>query len=333
MSIPQKGIALVIGVADYESQTKLPSCINDANGMEKALSLLNFEVIVCHDPNRAELINKISYYLEVADKYSTCLFYYSGHGVQIDGKNYLCPVDCEYIDNKALFIEKSLVGLKAITDYCSNNTDKTNIIILDACRTSLSFAKSFIGEGLAPITAGSGCFIGFATAPNTVAHCDSDGYGYYTESLLHHISTPNVKIEDMFKAVREEVIDKSEGVQTPWESTSLKGDFFFNTLDSDKTDELIYRLLRDSYSAQMLMFISVFFNKTISDCMRIYNNQKSEKPGGIPLKGKSLELLVLGEVLGLGFTYSNYRWAYNGIPVRMGEFYHDIASEVKPIRV
>ena len=77
--------------------------------------------------------------------------------------------------------------------------------------------------------AGSGTFVAFATAPNKTAGCaaDENGNGFYTECLLRHIEQPNIKIEDMFKEVRKDVIALTKGAQIPWENTSLKNDFYF----------------------------------------------------------------------------------------------------------
>ena len=155
--------------------------------------------------------------LGTAELYSTVLVYYTEHGVQIDGENYFVPVDCEYKSSKAIFTETQLVGIDAITDFMTANPSKTNIMILDACRSNPGFVKDIVGTGLTEVMAGNGTLIAFATAPNEVALASQseDENSFYTKALLDNIVRPNVKIEDMFKSVRNDVIDRSNGEQVP----------------------------------------------------------------------------------------------------------------------
>ena len=85
--------------------------------------------------------------------------YYTGHGVQIDGENYFVPIDCEYKNSKAIFTETQLVGINAITDFMTANPSKTNIMILDACRSNPGFSKDVAGDGLTEVMAGNGTLI------------------------------------------------------------------------------------------------------------------------------------------------------------------------------
>lgn len=329
----KKGLALVIANADYVYQRKLPSCKKDGNDMQRVLEGLEFDVLTAFDTNRGQMLTALGEFLKIADLYSTVLLYYTGHGVQIDGENYFVPIDCGYNDTKAIFVSTYLVGMNVVSEYYSEHPEKTNIMILDACRDNPGFAKGMISTGLAEIDAGSGTLIAFATAPNKSAFCPntSTENGYYTQSLLDHIGQPNLKIEDMFKAVRKDVVAMTGGNQTPWESTSLNSDFFFNTMSEAEIDENIYQMMRNHYSAEVLITMSQLFRKDISELMRIYEHQKSEKPGGIYFSNsESFEQLILERILGMGFEYNNYRWVYKEIPVRMGEFFHDYKSEIVP---
>ena len=131
-------------------------------------------------------LKKLMSFLKIADLYSVILVYYAGHGIQIDGENYLVPIDCTYNSSKAIFIGTSLVGINTITDYMNNHPEKINIMIMDACRTAPGFSRDIVGAGLAEIRAGSGTIIAFATSPNKVAYgADTDqGNGCYTKCLL-----------------------------------------------------------------------------------------------------------------------------------------------------
>lgn len=329
----KKGLALVIANADYLYQPQLPSCKKDGNDMKSVLENLNFDVITAWNTDRKQLLAVLDEFLKIADLYSVVMLYYTGHGVQIDGANYFVPVDCKYSSAKSIFISSQLVGMNIISEYYSEHPEKTNIMILDACRNNPGFSKGVFGTGLAEMDAGSGTFIAFATAPNKTALCpDTEREnGYYTKCLVKHIGHPRLKIEDMFKLVRKDVQCMTGGNQIPWESTSLSSDFCFNTMTEADINEQIYQTMRNHYSAEVLMILSVLFQKSISDIMRIYEKQKSEKPGGIYIDdAKSFERFILEHILGLGFKYINYRWVYNDTPVIMGEFFHDYQDEITP---
>lgn len=327
----KKGIALVMANADYLQQHKLPACKKDGQDIRDVLEYLNFDVISGLDLKRCDMYELISRFIDEANAYSTVLVYYSGHGVQIDGENFFVPIDCEYKTSKSIFKETQLVGINSITEFMNANPHKTNIMILDACRSTVDFSKDIVGTGLNEVMAGNGTLIAFATAPNEVARADAteEGNSYYTKCLLPNIIRPNIKIEDMFKCVRNDVIAMTNGEQVPWENTSLNKDFYFNTMSQDEINEHIYQCVRNNYSAETLLLLSKVTGIDISDLMRIHSKQKSEKPGGIYFnKVEDMELFLLGQILELGFEFNNYRWVYKGIPVRMGEFLHNPNSKI-----
>lgn len=324
----RKGIALVIGNADYQEQERLPACANDAQNIEKALQSLLFDVKKILNGTREEMLKGVSAFLTEADSYSVVLVYYSGHGAQIDGVNYLVPTDFIYDRTKSISVSR-LININVLTEYMNSHAGKTNILILDACRTTVPFARDFFGTGLAEVNAGRGTIVAFATSPNTAAICDDQGF--YTRCLLKHIAEPNEKIEDMFKKVREDVVMKSGGKQIPWESTSLQNDFYFNTMTVDQIHESIYQLMRNNFRAETLILLSTLYGFSVSDVFRIYERQKAEKPGGIQIEVKtSFEQYILEGILGLGFSFINYRWTYKGRAVKMGEFFHDYKQEIAP---
>lgn len=322
----KKGIALVMANAEYIQQNKLPVCKKDGEDIKEALEYLNFDVISGFNLNRTDMYELILKFIDEAKCYSTVLVYYSGHGVQIDGDNYFVPIDCEYKDSKAIFKDTQLVGINSIIEFMTVKPSKTNIIILDACRSTVDFVKDIVGTGLTEIKAGNGTLIAFATSPNEVARGDlaEDGNSFYTKCLLPNIIRPNIKIEDMFKAVRNDVINMTNGEQIPWENTSLNKDFYFNIMSEDEIDEKIYQYIRKNYSAETLILLNKIFGKTISELMRIYYRQKSEKPGGIYFnKEQEMEHFLLEQILDMGFEVKNYRWCFSDIPVQMGEFLHN----------
>lgn len=101
-------------------------------------------------------------------------------------------------------------------------------------------------------------------------------------------------------------------------------------MTQDEINEKIYQSMRNLYRAETLLYLSKMFDYSISDLMRIYEVQKSEKPGGIYIKEKeTFEQFVLERILELGFELKNYRWIYNGTPVKMGEFFHNYHNKIK----
>jgi hypothetical protein len=224
----EKRVALIIGNADYKS-SPLRNPVNDAVLMTSELKKLGFEVITIKNGSQNQIKQGISKFGELLskDKNTVGLFYYAGHGLQIKGKNYLVPTDANISKEPDVEVYcVDLDGLLANLEYASNNM---NIIILDACRNN-PFGRGFrsqAGDGLATVNAPVGTIIAFATAPGSIA-ADGDGQnGLYTQEFVRALSTPNLKIEDVFKKVRTQVKTISDGKQIPWENSSIEGDFYF----------------------------------------------------------------------------------------------------------
>jgi hypothetical protein len=157
---------------------------------------------------------------------ATGLFYYAGHGMQVSGRNFLIPVDAEITIEQRVRLEA--VDVDVVLDQMQAAKSKVNMVVLDACRNN-PFERRFraIGGGLAQINAPEGTLIAYATAPGRVAADGTGENGLYTEELLRAMKEPGLKVEDVFKAVRVAVSRRSDGAQTPWEASSLVGDFYF----------------------------------------------------------------------------------------------------------
>jgi hypothetical protein len=154
------------------------------------------------------------------------LFYYAGHGVQVKGVNYLIPVGATVNTEEEVEYEGIDVGL--VLAQMESAKNKLNIVILDACRNN-PFARSFrsADKGLASIDAPSGTLLAYSTAPGSVASDGTGRNGLYTQELLKQMQTSGLSIEDVFKRVRVSVRGLTQDKQTPWESSSLTGDFYF----------------------------------------------------------------------------------------------------------
>jgi len=223
----EKRVALVIGNSSYQNILALPNPKNDANLMASTLQQLGFETIVSIDLSKDDMIRKIKEFGQrLSETKGVGLFFYAGHGLQVDGINYLVPVNAS-IDKKQ-DVEFECVNLQRLLgemDYAENDL---NIVILDACRNN-PFAKmrAVNDGGLAAINAPKGTYIAFATAPGSTAS-DGDGdNGLYTSQLVKYIKEPGIKLEDVFKKTRSAVYGLSDKQQVPWENSSIFGDFFF----------------------------------------------------------------------------------------------------------
>jgi uncharacterized caspase-like protein len=219
-------IALVIGNGRYEF-SPLRNPVTDANDMAQVLISFNFEVITRANLTQNEMKQAIRAFGERIRPGGIGLFYYAGHAVQVEGRNYLIPVGAKITTETEVEDEAVDVGL--LLRQMQDAHNQLNIVILDACRTN-PFARKFrsLNDGLASINAPSGTLIAYATAPGSVAS-DGDGKnGLYTQELLKAMREPGLKIEDVFKRVRDRVQNVTRGRQVPWESTSLVGDFYFS---------------------------------------------------------------------------------------------------------
>ncbi len=227
--VSSKRTALVIGNGDYQNARKLVNPVNDATDMAAALRDVGFEVISGTDLTLKQMNDKVRQFGDTLKANGGVgLFYYAGHGIQVGGRNYLIPIDAnipreDEIDFNALNLELVLRKL----DSASNGL---NIVVLDACRNN-PFARSWTrGEdagGLAQISAPTGTFIAYATSPDKTASDGEGRNGLYTSQMLKALKQPNLKIEETFKEVRKGVDVASGGKQVPWDSSSLRGEFYF----------------------------------------------------------------------------------------------------------
>lgn len=225
----QKKLALLIGNGAYPD-APLTNPVNDARKMAAALKRLGFEVIVHENVGQKEMKRAIDKFGHALKGYDAGLFFYSGHGIQVNGENYLMPVDANPASEND--VEYDCVNAGRILGKMEDAGKKTNIIILDACRNNpfeRGWTRSAKGKGLAFMNAPSGSLIAYATSPGNVAFDMSESSNSpYTAALLQHIETPNITISEMFQRVRSAVMRETNDEQIPWESTSLTGNFYFN---------------------------------------------------------------------------------------------------------
>jgi uncharacterized caspase-like protein len=221
-----KRLALVIGNQAYNVRPLL-NPRNDADDMSRALKNAGFEVIDVRDASLAQMRNAVRQFGDRLLTRDVGLVYYSGHGIEVRGRNYFIPVNAD-IKRSDEIADQSL-DVNLILEKMETAKKGVNILIVDACRDD-PFGRSFrsSSRGLANMDAPQGTIIAFATSPGKVA---ADGEGRnspYTKNLIKTMQIPNLPIEQVFKQVRRAVQQETKNQQTPWENTSLSGDFYFS---------------------------------------------------------------------------------------------------------
>lgn len=220
----EKRVALIIGNNNYPT-APLRNPVNDAKVMAQKLRDVGFEVMIRTNVDQRQMTRALSDFGQKLGSGSVGLFYYAGHGIQARGKNFLIPVDAD-IENESS-ISSEAVDVERVLDQLSRA--RVSMVVLDACRNN-PFERRFrsgTSAGLAQIDAPSGTLIAYATSPGKVALDGEGSHGTYTEALLRAIDTPGLKVEDVFKQVRINVMKATDNQQIPWESSSLTGDFWF----------------------------------------------------------------------------------------------------------
>jgi hypothetical protein len=228
VNVSQKRLALVIGNSLYQYGGTLKNPINDARAMKSKLERLGFTVMKCENCSQKDMKRTIDDFGSKLQNYDVGLFFYAGHGVQVNGNNYLVPVDSKLEYERD--VEYNCVQAGRVLGKMESARSKINLVILDACRDNpfaRSWSRSTSSKGLAFMNAPSGSLIAYATSPGNTASDGSGANGLYTSAILQYIGQADLQIEDMFKKVRQKVIKDSGGKQTPWESTSLTKDFYF----------------------------------------------------------------------------------------------------------
>lgn len=229
-ALAEKRIALVIGNADYDgSLPSLPNPVRDAKLIGDALKKVGFEVILVRDASQKDMKRAISRFGEeivAGGANVTALFYYAGHGLQVEGTNYLVPVSAEI--EKEGDVDLESVAADSILKQMEHSGARTSIVILDACRNNpLSRGFRSASRGLARMETPNGSFLAYSTAPGDVA---ADGEGKnspFATALAAEMVKPNQAIEETFRNVRIGVMQATNQQQTPWDSSSMLVPFYF----------------------------------------------------------------------------------------------------------
>lgn len=214
--------ALVVGNSNYQLFGNLANPQNDARDVGLALEALGFRVTTLLDATERELMNAIrDFGSELSRNKGVGLFYYAGHGIESEGKNYLIPVDADIRAQDE--VRFSSIEMGFVLSKMESARNPTNIVILDACRDNPlpAEARSAGSRGLSIVEAPTGSLLVYATQPGNVA---ADGRGRnspFTEAFLEHLATPDVDVELMLRMVRQSVMEATANQQVPWTNSSL----------------------------------------------------------------------------------------------------------------
>lgn len=226
-----RNFALLIGNSNY-SIGQLDNPANDARDLANVLRSIGFDTTVKMNVDSDSMKNLIRDFGEkLKNNDGIAFFFFAGHGVQVNGENYLLPVGFPF--RSEADVEKNAVQANMVLRYMEDSKNRVNLVVLDACRNNPFIkSRSLKTRGLAPMDAPSGSLVAFSTAPGTEASDGSGRNGLYTKHLMANVRMPGMTVEQVFKRTREGVENESERdlgrKQSPREESSLKGgDMYF----------------------------------------------------------------------------------------------------------
>ncbi len=305
----EKRVALVIGNSNYKLISPLANPKNDAELMSATLSDVGFDVVSAIDVDYQGMrraVRKFGRTLRRAGKDAVGLLYFAGHGVQARGTNYLIPLGANIED--AADLELEALSASNILSQMESAGNRLNLVVLDACRNNpFKGGLRGAGRGLARINAASGSLVAFAAAPGQVASDRKGANSPYTTELVKAMRQPGLAVEQVFKQVRVGVEGQTGGAQTPWEESSLRGDFYFVPKESTPVaaqespkqsdrEALFWNSVKDSASPALLQaYIDRYPEGTFTSLASILIEQLKQKEEQESQK-QNAEQLALAEM-------------------------------------
>jgi len=221
----EKRTALVIGNSNYR-KVPLKNPVNDADDIGKSLKNSGFTVIKLTNSTKKEIKAGIRKFESRLSNEHVGLFFFAGHGVQVNGENYIVPVGADIISEYD--IDDQCVKLSYVLGAMENAKNRMNIIILDACRNNPFRSYRSIISGLSKMDAPTGSILIYSTAPGKAAADGTGRNSIFTSSFLKFLKAPDISLTTLLMKVRKDVMFQSENTQVPWESSSLTSDFYFH---------------------------------------------------------------------------------------------------------
>jgi len=231
LSVPSQyteRVALVIGNRNY-LVSPLVNPVNDARAVKERLQGAGFKVLYFEDLKVAQIGDVLEQLNDSLKPGSAFVFFYAGHGTQINGENFLPAVDARMTSQFQMPTQS--LELARVIKLAESRKAALNLVILDACRDNPwqgQLASRSAARGLSKIEPAEGTLVFYATRPGSVAADGSKGgHGLFTYHLLQHLNTPMTPVEQVFKRVVADVTRESAGKQVPWIEGQLIGDFAF----------------------------------------------------------------------------------------------------------
>ena len=218
--------ALVIGNSNYRFFGRLANPVNDAKAIAQKLAGFGIDVQTVLDADRDSFIRALNTYADRSVPGDIGILFYAGHGVQVDGTNYLVPVNMQADGVSAGYLKLAGISLNDVIGYMPATT---RLVFLDACRDNpatrglVATRSTSVGVGLAPVTTATGTLISYATRDGAVAEDGNGPNSPYTSALLQHLDVPQ-DIALVLRQVRQSVMRMTGNRQQPWEYGSLVGE-------------------------------------------------------------------------------------------------------------
>ncbi len=253
-----KRVALVVGNSEYESRLRLVNPRNDAQDVAEMLNSLGFEVILRVDTDKQGFLQGLAEFARAVTGAEVALFFYAGHGIQYEGKNYLVPVGAQLRDEVSVRFE--LIPLDEI-QRAMDRSNGVRVLVLDACRNNplaADLARSMrtasrnvsIPRGLARVDQVRGTVVAYSTQADEVAEDGNSRNSPFTSALLENLNQPGVEIGAMFRKVAARVYEVTQGKQVPELSISLLSDVYLNRNESDAQIWARVRAVNDPATVQ-----------------------------------------------------------------------------------
>jgi hypothetical protein len=227
--------ALIFGNNAYKTVSPLENAVADAQAMAKKLELLGYSVTAEFDASRSKMLNTLRNFTYSVQGGDEVVFFYAGHGVELDGRNYLLPTDIYGEDPRQ--VQDDAIELQRVLSDMSDSRAKFTLAVIDACRDNpfKGTGRAIGGRGLAPTTAATGQMVIFSAgtgqqALDRLGERDKDPNGLFTRIFMQEMAQPNVPIDRVVKKVRQRVVQMAESVghqQVPAIYDQVVGDFFF----------------------------------------------------------------------------------------------------------
>jgi len=246
-ALAERRVALVVGNSQYKnSNAVLGNPRNDARDVSEVLRTLGFEVVLTVDADKREFDRSLQQFARLASDADAALFFFAGHAMQHQGRNYLMPIDAELEDEISLPYQ--MVSFDAV-NFALDRAKGVKIIILDACRNNPvanRFVRAVFGgtrdlasaRGLARIDKTQGMVVSYATGANEVAEDGKARNSPYTTALLKRMHEAGLEIEMMFRRVAQDVTTHTNGRQRPETVISLLSEFYLNRLDAETWEKI-----------------------------------------------------------------------------------------------